>query len=137
LIRPAPSPFSFEAPVFDPSSDPHMVLKWVKTAGEITKGQNSKVFKLCEYGSLVYAGNNVFLCLPLDTHEETFFNGVLYKKKPYPKDYNRDPSPYVLRKVGDDFVCSCQWNTKMGKVCAHIVALKVEFKRNKWGSKHA
>ena len=114
---------------FSPDSDPRQVVKWCKTAAQMTGGQRSKAFKLCDYKSVRYAGNNSFICLPLDTNTVIEFDGVVYEKLPFPKDYNREPTPYLLLKNGTDWVCTCQWSAKMGRVCAHILALKIEFKR--------
>lgn len=122
----------YNQPEFNAESDPHKVVKWCKSAAEMSGGQKTKAMKLCEYDCLRYVGNNKFICLPLDTNLFIYFEEVQHIKEAYPKDYNKDPTPYSITKKDGGFVCSCQWNTKMGKQCAHILALKIEFKRNKW-----
>lgn len=125
-------PQEYIQPSFNEYSDPHKVVKWCRSAGEMSGGQKSKAIKLCEYDCLRYVGNNTFISLPLDTKEMVFFEGINHIKEPYPKDYNKESTPYIIKNNNGVFSCSCQWNTKMLKQCAHILALKIEFKRNKW-----
>lgn len=122
-------------PDWNPGSDPKKMLRWSKTAGGMAGTQKDKAVKLCNHACLVYSGDNQFLSLPLDTNHEIVFEGKTYKKVASDKDYNRDPSPYCLHKLfgTDEWVCTCQWNTKFHLPCSHILALKIEFKRKKFG----
>lgn len=119
---------------WDADSDPRKIVKWSKTAEQLSGGQRSKAIKLCDFKCIQYAGDGEFVSLPIDTNKSVFFRGRTYDKVPFEKDYNRDPTPYVLRKVGGEWTCSCQWSVKMRLPCAHILALKIEFKRKKFNN---
>lgn len=123
-----------QEPEWSFSSDPKKVVKWCKTSALMNGNQIGKSLKLVSHDCIKYSGDNEFICFGLDTQKEVFYKGVVYSKVPFDKDYNKDPSPYVLRKLFgcDDWVCTCQWNTKMHMPCAHILALKIEFKRKKF-----
>lgn len=126
-----------QEPEWTSSSDPKQVVKWCKTSGMMNGNQINKSLKLVNYGCVKYSGDNEFICFGLDTLKEVLYKGVVYTKLPYDKDYNKDPAPYVMRRLigSEEWVCTCQWNSKMHMPCAHILALKIEFKRKKFGGK--
>lgn len=128
----------FIEPEWTPLSDPHQVIKWSKTAGELNGGQRSKALKLVQYNCIQYLGDNIFLSLPIDTHSSMEYAGRTFYKVAADKDYNKDPTPYRMHRLlgSDEFVCTCQWNTKMHLPCAHILALKLCFKMRKFGGKN-
>lgn len=118
---------------FNVFSEPKKVIKWCKQAGQLTGSQKSKAIKLCDYESIAYVGEGLFICLPLNNKDFITYEGVQYMKIPYPKNYNKDDKPYLIRKKDGLFSCSCQWNVKTGKLCSHIMALHIEFRRNRYG----
>lgn len=108
--------------------DTSTVRYWSQSTRECVGSQHSKAKKLLDYDCIKYAGLNEFVVLPLNTEEVVEFAGQTWRKKPYPKDYNKKNKPYIITKKGEEFLCCCQWNVKMRGMCAHILALKWAFK---------
>jgi hypothetical protein len=126
------------APLEPEVLDSNTVRYWSRTTQRCVGSQWSKAKKLIDYDCVQYAGQGEFVVLPLNGEEFTEFAGQQWRKKPYPKNYNKKGDPYVLRPVKseDGFECNCQWAVKMGKTCAHILALRWAFKLKKF-SPHA
>jgi hypothetical protein len=124
-----------EEPDWSPDSDPRKVVKWSKTAGTMSGSQTSKAIKLVAHNCIQYSGDGIFVSLPLDTNSVVVYKGKEFRKVAAEKDYNKDPTPYEMHRLisTDEWVCHCQWNQKMHLPCAHILALKVEFKRKRFG----
>jgi len=41
---------------------------------------------------------------------------------------------HIVRKEGEDWICDCQWNRRLGRICNHIRAVQNYLKL--WGEKN-
>lgn len=147
--------------------DEETVQHYSKHAKLLKATQVSKAQKFVSYDCIKYLGNDkefgsryCFVCLPLNTEdswavpvrsseilaEDEQFEVkaddacVIFKKKPFPKNYNF--SEYKIYKNEDGvFECNCQgWQTKAkrgetvedGCSCSHVLALFFAFKLKKF-----
>jgi len=84
-----------------------------ETAKSLVNTQRHKILKFLEYKCIEYVGKNQYICKPIP-------------------DYNS--TTYALKKVGNDFECSCQAFQKAKSAssyffCSHIGALMEFFAR--------
>lgn len=126
------------------------VMYWSTHYKELQGSFKKKSLFLLQHECIKYVGDDpefnskyTFLCLPLNTEEETVFEGVKFHKKPFTTDYNSTVYKIYKNKDGK-FSCTCQgWNTKEKKgegredgcQCAHTLALFLAFKCKHFSNK--
>ena len=135
------------------------VQYWCRHTKELAKSQVSKALKFLRNNCIRYVGDfdneqfnklradydnakHIFVCLPLNTHEEHQALGVTFQKEAFLKDYNW--SEYIIFKKKDGtFECNCQgWQSKKrkgeivseGANCSHVLALYFSFKLKRFGN---
>lgn len=119
---------------------------------ELKQTQVHKAQQFVDYDCIRYVGDDgefkdkySFIVLPLNTEEETKYEGRIFAKKPFKNDYNHNV--YTIAKsmnYKNTFECNCQaWQTKHkkgeikeeGSNCSHILALYFAFKMRRFGNK--
>lgn len=117
---------------------------WCKHARELERPHVSKAKRFLEFDCVRYVGEEneydqkgSFVVLPLNSDESAVDveTGVVFQKRPYPKDYNS--TVYTIVKNDGKFICNCQgWTFRErqgrggrdGCSCSHVLALFFAFK---------
>lgn len=126
------------------------VIFWSRHAREMQGTMKSKALQFLNHDCVHYIGfdstfdsRHTFIVLPLSKSEDFTYQGVIFKKKPFLRDYNS--SEYLVYKRESDkrFVCNCQgWQSAErdlnkrrfdGCQCSHVLALFLCFKIRKFG----
>lgn len=120
--------------------EPRTVRYWCRHTMELEGSQVDKAGLLVEHECVQYLGENKFVCLPLNTHEDVMVGARLFKKRAFSHDYNS--SEYTITRLSEKtFKCNCQgWHTKEqrgeivpeGANCSHVLALFYAFKLKKF-----
>lgn len=123
--------------------EPTTVRYWCRHTKELKGSQVKKAEQFVLFDCLHYLGENVFVCLPLNTQEKVELGERVLEKRAYKSDYNS--SEYRIKRTSaKTFECNCQgWQTRArrgeivpeGANCSHVLALFYAFKLKKFQRK--
>ena len=88
---------------------PEIVCFWWEEWGRLEGSQRSKAVKFVQNNCVRKLSEDIFVVEPI-------------------KGYNKTPHKVYLKAPS----CSCQYNKKYGKICSHIIAVKMYNFVEKW-----